>query len=534
MMSQSRRVRNEEKRTGVPKPEAAKQSKDRLKLSPGAEKLLSLFFLAATIAGLILSLWLALVYPLTSDMANAGLFPMEVMRGNFEYVLPANNPYLFTDYLFHLVVQPLTGYSPEALVLTGYAIYVLIVLACALIVLRLAGRMEALAAAALVANLPFMGLRYVLYPLYHNGTILFILLSLLVFYADRPPFRLSLRWRVLIIALLQFLGVFSDTLMLPLFTLPLLVYSGYVLLKQRLRKGAETGSTGIESAPVLWIASAVPALIIYALKSRLGQLWPGGPILAASAADLGSPGNLLKYPYMLSYYFDGLIQNSGSLLVACVILVLVAAVFLDRKDRFLHAVLVLGGLLMLAGFMSMTIAGDPARYLTPITIVSLVVAATWTMRRGLGYLPLVAITAVILISLVSNALVVNENIQPDYVQNQRALVTLLERENITHAYADYWDANVNTYLSRGKVTVEPVYVEDDRLRFQTMNSAPRWANTWPDGNDPEPVVIVTAESSLDDWTRQINKNHAPLKTYEWANGWIYVYNGTLPAWPPKN
>ena len=530
-MSQSRRVRTEEKRKDPSKSAADKPSKSRLKFSPGVEKLLSLFFLAATIVGLYLDLSLALIYPLTSDMANAGLFPLEVMQGNFEFVLPANNPYFFTDYIFHLVVQPLTGYSPVALVLTAYTIYVLIVLACAALVFRLAGRMEALVAAALVANMPFMGLRYVLYPLYHNGTTLFILLSILVFYADRPPFRLSFRLRVLIITLLQFLGVFSDTLMLPLFTLPLLVYSAYLLLKQKQTPKVDKIGNGPEGSPVLWLASTVPALIIFALKSRLGQLWPGGPILVTTAADLGSPGNLLQHPEMLSDYILALISNAGGIFVALVLLAVVVFVILDRKDRFLHAVLVIGGLCMVIGFMSMTIAGDPARYLTPVSIMALVVIATGTLRRGVGYIPLIAITAIVLFCIWSNALIIAEDPHPDYIKNQQVLVTLLERENITHAYADYWSANVNTYLSGGKVLVEPVYVDGDKLRFQTMNSAPRWASTWPDGNDSLPVIIASNGSSLDDWNLKVSENHQPQAVYAVDDIWIYVYNGTLPAWP---
>ncbi|CAJ35886.1 hypothetical protein [Methanocella arvoryzae] len=530
-MSQTRRLRTEGKRKVGSKPDADVQSRNRLRLSPGAEKILVLLLVAATLAGLYFDFSLALMYPLTSDMANAGLFPMEVMQGNFEYVLPANNPYIFTDYIIHMVIQPLTGYSHVALALTGYGIFVMIVLSGAALVWRLAGRVEAAAAAAMIANMPFMGLIYVLYPLYHNGTILFILLSLLVYYSDRPPLRLSFRSRVLIIGVLQFLGVFSDTLMLPLFTAPLMAYAAYRILKQRMAKETEKGDGEKEDSPVLLLASAVPALIIYVVKSRIGQLWPGGPILAASGADLGSPGNLFQHTEMLYYYFAGLINNAGGIFIAIILLFLVVATILDRRDRFLHAVLVLGGLFMIIGFMSMDIAGDPARYLTPISIMALIVAATWTMRRDVGYLPLVAVTIIVLAGAWPNGSVIFEDTDPDFIRNQQAFVTLLESENITHAYADYWTANVYTYLSGGKIMIEPVNVEDDKLRFQMMNSAPRWANIWPDGTDTRPVVIALADSDLDAWAKKVNENHPPEEIHEFEGGWIYVYNGTLPAWP---
>lgn len=531
-MSQSRRFRSERKKTDRSLPSADRQRKQKMNWNLDLEKILALFFLAATIAGLYLTLTFVLAYPLTSDMANAGLFVMEAMHGNFEYVFPANNPYIFTDYIVHMVIQPLTGYSPLALVLTGYAMYILTVLACAALVLRLAGRIEALAAAALVANMPAAGLRYVVYPLYHNGTILFILLSLLVFYAYRPPFRLSVRWRVSIVAMLQLLGVFSDTLMLPVFTLPLIVYSAFRLWKQSRVEGASKKDDETEGSPVLWLASAVPAIIIYALKSRIGRLWPGGPILDPGA-DIGGLGSLLRHPEMVSDYIIAMSGNTGGIIVGTGILLLVLIVVLERKERFLQAILAFGAVFMLIGFMSMTMAGDPARYLTPVSILALAVAATGTMawkRTGIKYLPLIAIIAIILINVWSNVVVLSE-IDRDYKAPQEELVAYLESKNITHAYSDYWSANVYTYMSGGKVMIEPVIVQDDRLQFQTMNSAPRWREVWPDGNDTEPVILTSPGDSLYDWTQKVNKNHTPVATYQLMDSRIYVYNGTLPAWP---
>lgn len=527
-MSKSRRLRAERKRMDASQPDACEGREHDLNLNPGLKKLIALFLLAATVAGLFLGLLLAFSYPLTSDSANAGLFPMEVMRGNFEYVFPANNPYIFTDYIFHMLIQPLTGYSPLALVLTGYAMYVLIVLASAAMALRLAGRMEALVAAALVANLPFMGLRYAIYTLYHNGTILFILLSILVFYADRPPFRLSVRWRVTVVAVLQFLGVFSDTLMLPLFTLPLIVYSAYMLLKKRQATEADKGSNGTEGSPVLWLASTMPALIAYALRSRGGQLWPGGPILA-TGVELGSPGSLLQHPEMLSEFTAALVRNGGGI-IALVVFVVVLLVILERKDRFLHAVLVFGAIFMMIGFMSMTMEGDPARYLILIIILTLVVIATGTMRRGINYIPLIAAIVIVLVYIGSNVQILKEP-HPDYNKLNQNFLAFLDSKNITHGYADYWTANLYTYLSGGKVMIEPCLVQDGRLKFYPMNSAPRWAGVWPDGNDTAPVIITIPGDSLYDWTQQVNVNHPPEKAYQLGNGWVYVYNGTLPAWP---
>lgn len=527
-MSQDRRLRAEQRKAGASRSADGKASGQRLNLSQNTQKLLALFFIGATIVGLALDVMLAFNYTTNSDSVVAGLFVKEAMGGNFAFVFPANNPYFFTDYIFNFIVQPLSGYSPAALTLTGCGIFFLIVLACALLALRLAGRMEALAAAALVANLHYMALRYTLYPLYHNGTILFILLSMLVYYADRPPVKISARWRVAIIALLQLMGVFSDSIMLPLFTLPLMVYSAYRLWKQWKAKGEEKSAADTEGSPALWLASAVPALAIYLLKPHLSQLWPGGPILAATDAVTEPLTSVLQHPDMLMEYVNALIRNTGGAIFAVAILVVVTLVILERKDRFLQAILVFGAIFMVLGFMSMTMSGDSARYLTFIVILALLVIATGIMRRGVNLIPLIAAVAIILVYIVSNVMIM-EQPHDDYNKLYQNFIGYLESKNITHAYSDYWSANVYTYLSGGKVMIEPCYASDGKLQFYTMNSAPRWSEIWPDGNDTQPVIITMAGDSLYEWAQEVNKEHPPEITYELGNGYIYIYNGTLPS-----
>jgi hypothetical protein len=180
--------------------------------------------------------------------------------------------------------------------------------------------------------------------------------------------------------------------------------------------------------------------------------------------------------------------------------------------------------------MSMTMEGDPARYLIPVVILALVVAATGAMRRGVNYIPLIAVTVIVLVYIGSNVQIMNEP-HPDYSKLNQGFLDFLESKNITHAYSDYWTANLYTYLSGGKVMIVPCIVQDDRLKLQTMNAAPGWAGIWPDGNDTEPVIITLPGDSLYDWTGRVNENHPPVTTYQLGNGWIYIYNGTLPAWP---
>jgi hypothetical protein len=72
-MSKSGVYAQNEKRMDALQPDAEKAG-ERTKFEPRAQKLLALFFLAATIVGLYLSLRLAFSYQQT-DSTNASLFP---------------------------------------------------------------------------------------------------------------------------------------------------------------------------------------------------------------------------------------------------------------------------------------------------------------------------------------------------------------------------------------------------------------------------------------------------------------------------
>jgi hypothetical protein len=98
---------------------------------------------------------------------------------------------------------------------------------------------------------------------------------------------------------------------------------------------------------------------------------------------------------MLNDYISALISVSGGLLAALVVLAVVLLVILTRKDRFLQTLLVAGGIFMMIGFMSMSIEGNPARYLNLIIILALVVIATGIMRKELAYIPLIAAIAIV-------------------------------------------------------------------------------------------------------------------------------------------
>jgi hypothetical protein len=100
---------------------------------------------------------------------------------------------------------------------------------------------------------------------------------------------------------------------------------------------------------------------------------------------------------MLNDYVNALISVSGGLIVALAVPALVVLVILTRRDRFLQTLLVAGGIYMMIGFMSMSIEGNPARYLNLIIILALVVIATGIMHKELAYIPLIAAIAIILV-----------------------------------------------------------------------------------------------------------------------------------------
>jgi hypothetical protein len=142
------------------------------------------------------------------------------------------------------------------------------------------------------------------------------------------------------------------------------------------------------------------------------------------------------------------------------------------------------------------------------------------------------------------------SLDPDINKKDRELISYLHEKGVTHAYADYWAANLLTYMDGEKtLKIRPVTVVDGKLQYLYLQSTLRWTDEgWPlDGSpvvDDHPVLITyTPGDPVYDWAQEVNKKYPPVETYSCnyqipgfnsATVVVYKYNTTLPAWPVES
>ena len=114
--------------------------------------------------------------------------------------------------------------------------------------------------------------------------------------------------------------------------------------------------------------------------------------------------------------------------------------------------------------------------------------------------------------------VTNLDSQPNARVNE--LIDYMESNNITYAYAYYWDAGITTYLANEKVLVRPVIFTDSGFIPYEWNSCVRWYNERPteyfvirdnDAQSNTPDAFVTA--------------HKPDRVLYCGNYTLYHYSG---------
>lgn len=141
--------------------------------------ILSLFI----IYGLICGFLFALNIDLTCTSVVPGLISMDMFKdGNFQFNMPVNDPYIFTDiYTFHLLPQYLSGFDPAVIRLTAFAMFVFVLLVFTYIVNKYSDIVNALIFAALLSNITYTAYDTVLFPSYQVGTILATGILILMF-----------------------------------------------------------------------------------------------------------------------------------------------------------------------------------------------------------------------------------------------------------------------------------------------------------------------------------------------------------------
>ncbi len=437
------------------------------------------------LAGCALALWGALVwhaavlFPQTvlfnSDAATEVLYARHMARTG---ALLPDSWYFTTEMrLWHnsLVMAPLFLFlSDMALVHTlAVGISTALLYGAGLLFLRGLGTgrtVSLLGALLLVAPVSILSFEYYQSALYYS----FFLLALLLMWSFMArahrrymPARRRWVWLLLCGALALVMGM-CGIRYLEMFFLPL----GGVAVLGLLQGGLfKPDSWRRQSLYLVLCTLGLASYLVTALAQRAGLL-PRG---ALSAPTFTQPGQLLQkfQETLTSYWVAGHSVGPGGALLWMAILASALWLYLRYKalcracqDYLLFTLLanVVNILVLTAvdfgGMVQYRYALLPCTllwFLPPLAIADLLRAGgpAWTRRAAGG------LAAAVLLCSAFGAYynVLHMVTQPQIANDRAAVVHYLETEGYTFGYADYWDANVLTYLSNGAVEAAPVAVD---------------------------------------------------------------------------
>jgi hypothetical protein len=462
--------------------------------------------------------------PITSDIVNPGLYAREFWNSNQQFFVPVNDPYII-DYAISLITVPLSGYSERGLYIQSLLVYLVIILLAFLVVKNVGGVTAGLLGAALVANAPVQALQYFVSPLYHGTTIMLILAALLAYQ------NLEGRLKTLAVSIILIVGSINDTLIIPMFTVPFLVYNVI-----RYRK---------DDAALSMVIASLIGIIAFFVKR--GELWPNG-LYMVSVGGIGNIIGLNPQPSMVFEYLISLTLMSGII----ILIPLVIGVYLawqNTQARPYVIILGLAAVCMLGGFLFMyTSGGDLGRWLYPLPILAMIPISMITANEK----PINNMLIALLMSLLLfNNLPSVIGQDTDFNAKDHELINYLHTINVSHAYANYWCSNLLTYLDDTKrLKIVPVQPVDGKIQFLYIQSSIGWTNWgWPHAESPvvdeNPVVIAYSPGDpLYDWALQVNNATPPVSTwvyedyhtpgYDNITIYVFKYDTELPTWPVES
>ena len=238
------------------------------------------------------------------------------------------------------------------------------------------------------------------------------------------------------------------------------------------------------------------------------------------ALTIGYPGILgLRAPWTQQWLFSPWIGRSmyAALIAGFVYLIFRAS----RQSTRNPGVLLLAAIVVMHPFIFALsnqgyYVGEPRYFYLVAPVLALLIAhavSRWTLQKavmclGFGLLSTGAGLAFMDQHDVTTTLAPNVPMPPDYAP----LLAALERENVKHAYANYWLAYPITYLSENRVIASP---------NDPFNRNPAYANEV--AADPEAAhVFVIGASDAPAYTEALEASGVPYERIETGGFVIYI------------
>lgn len=229
----------------------------------------------------------------------------------------------------------------------------------------------------------------------------------------------------------------------------------------------------------------------------------------------------------------------ASLLVFLVLLPFVAAWLLRSASSSarMFAGFTFSGLLVFIFLQVTTTTPDmsgpivSARYMVPSLVLGVVALAAYAEQRGVRRIGGFAAWGVLL--MLASSLIdpansfarIYRGLPPSPHQTQAAE---LERHGLSYGYATFWNANVISVISEGKVRVRPVLLEDGLPSPHRHLSSNQWFR--PSAWQGKTFLMLSAEELADlDRPRLERAVGAPVETFRIGDQEVLVFAGNIAA-----
>ncbi len=449
------------------------------------------------VIGLAFKCLIAVLQPLTSDTVVPGLMAMEIWNHQnllmSDFVLPAPDPNILEDICFFFIPQVLSGFSPLVLKLTGYVQFLVIILAFSLILYSVLKKKTAvlLFIALMASCCPsteiwhqyYYASKYLL-PVFHNSTVIFLgILIYLTFVKKWDTFP-----RIIIPICILILVTISDSLLLIWFVVPLVVM--YILF----------WNTDYQPRLFFVALAGIASLFAHFIKYFNPMLFEYGDftfkLFSRTDTDFSNFFTILQSYLVPDLLYPGQIPRSIIIIVIMAAIVVMAFYIKRTTLPEIDKGVVIFSLLSIVCTMGIIIIFsemDAWAYISQIPVLAYL-AAIIVIFHSHGR---IAWAQYLLILLVTVNLVMmagpiaSLNASPN--EEQYKLIDTLSQNGVRFAYANFWDANVISYLSKDNLSVRSVQYEGILAPFIGGAMNIRWFERHAMAEMPLTLIIRTSD-----------------------------------------
>ena len=449
------------------------------------------------IIGFFFKFRLAMQRSLNSDDVFHGIISREFWQYHDflfkDYFFFSADPDIFTGFPIHLLPQIITNYSPEILRITSFFIFVAIVVSFSLIIYCITrDYLSTFIFAALAAvGTPTSSLDSII-PKSHIVTILGIALFLYLIFIKEWYFGKKLYISLFVLALL----VISDSIVVIWVTVPLILMFFFV------PKIYQYGTKHF-ALSILFVSSASFVLKYFIPTWFVFLRRPAG-LVNGWVSHIDGIGHLfliLLFPNIPSLLGIGI-----AILFIITISFVICLIYSHRK-RTMETPLILSNSDPSSNFLWYSF------FCMVFCFIAVSLFAHETALRYLSILPLLLygsfaiifikmkkdwklpILGLIIIIMVISLISINQatNSLPTPNTEEKNLTLFLSQKNLNLAYADYWDAEIVTYLSGEKVVVRPLIFENEKITPYLFLSSKRWFPV--NFTQVVPFVLITRQDN---------------------------------------